>query len=63
MTDDYGSGLQRYWVDVTAHACVPGYSAEGWEHYTLPAGYVLRGPATIGGTYYLADNDGLLSVV
>jgi GH25 family lysozyme M1 (1,4-beta-N-acetylmuramidase) len=61
VTDDYGSGLQRYWVDVTAHACVPGYSAEGWEHYTLPAGYVLRGSATIGGTYYLADNDGLLA--
>ena len=60
---DYGSGLQRYWVDATAHACVPGYSADGWAHYTLPEGYVLRGSATIGGVYYQADNNGLLAIV
>jgi len=42
---------------------VPGYSADGWAHYTLASGYVLRGrwadPST--GYVYLADNDGLLS--
>ena len=58
---DYGDGLQRYWVDSTAHACMPGYSAGGWAHYTTAAGYVLRGSATINGVYYLADNDGLLA--
>ena len=63
VTSAYGSGLQRYWVDSTAHACVPGYSADGWAHYTTSAGYVLRGtytdPAT--GYVYLANNDGLLA--
>ena len=63
VVGDYGDGLQRYWVDATAHACVPGYSADGWAHYTTSAGYVLRGtsadPAT--GHVYLADNDGLLA--
>ena len=61
VVGDYGDGLQRYWVDATAHACVPGFLTDGWDHYTTSAGYVLRGSATIGDTYYLADNDGLLS--
>jgi len=60
---NYDDGLQRYWVDASAHACVPGYSADGWAHYTLASGYVLRGrwadPST--GYVYLADNDGLLA--
>ena len=62
VTDAYGDGLQRYWVDETAHACVPGYSADGWDHYTLSAGYVLRGKCTDASTgcVYLADNDGRL---
>ena len=62
VTSAYGSGTQRYWVDATAHACVPGYSADGWDHYTTPAGYVLRGRQTDASTgdVYLADNDGRL---
>ena len=63
VTSAYGSGLQRYWVDATAHACVPGYSADGWDHYTTSAGYVLRGTSTDSSTgcVYLADNDGRLA--
>ncbi len=63
VVGDYGDGLQRYWVDATAHACVPGYSADGWAHYTTSAGYVLRGTYTdhATGYLYLADNDGLLA--
>ena len=62
VVGDYGDGLQRYWVDATAHACVPGYSTDGWAHYTTSAGYVLRGLASIGGVSYLADNDGLVTI-
>ena len=58
---DYGDGLQRYWVDATAHACVPGYSTDGWAHYTTPAGYVARGAYAANGVVYLANNDGLLA--
>ena len=59
----YVDGLQRYWVDATAHACVPGYSADGWAHYTTPSGYVVRGKYTDPSTgyVYLADNDGRLA--
>jgi len=63
VVGDYGDGLQRYWVDATAHACVPGYSTDGWAHYTLASGYVVRGrwadPST--GYVYIADNDGRLA--
>jgi len=58
----YVDGLQRYWVDATAHACVPGYSADGWAHYTLASGYVLRGAARYDSDGVLvADNDGRLA--
>ena len=59
VTDDFGQGLQRYYVDADAHACVEGYSADGWGHYTRPEGYVVRGKYDTGaGTVVLADNDG-----
>jgi lipoprotein-anchoring transpeptidase ErfK/SrfK len=61
VTAAYGQGLQRYWVDADAHACVPGRSDAGWAHYTRPEGYVLRGAGTFGGRKYCADNDGLLA--
>ena len=61
VTDAYGGGLQRYWVDASAHAAVPGYSADGWAHYTLADGCVLRGAAEAGGERWLADNDGRLA--
>ena len=60
ITDDFGQGLQRYWVDAAAHACVPGYSADGYAHVTTEAGYVLRGYGKVGGRLYRADNDGRL---
>ena len=61
VTDSYGGGLQRYWVDASAHAAVPGYSADGWAHYTLADGSALRGAAEEGGEKWLADNDGRLA--
>ena len=61
VTGAYGGGLQRYWVDASAHAAVPGYSADGWAHYTLADGYVLRGALVKNGERWLADNNGLLA--
>ena len=66
VSDAYGQGLQRYWVDAKAHAAVVGYddgaSGDGnWAHYTTSAGYVLRGAGSYSDGKFLADNDGLLS--
>lgn len=61
VSDAYGDGLQRYWVDVDARACVPGVSHDGWAHYTTSAGYVLRGKLAVGDLMLLANNDGLLA--
>lgn len=59
VTDKYGQGKQRYWVDRNVHACVPGYSTEGWNHYTMPAGYVARGSfVDSDGNRGTADNNG-----
>ena len=65
VTSAYGGGLQRYWVDASAHAAVPGYSADGWAHYTLPeTGCVARNTTvSVGGKSYYADNDGFLSEI
>lgn len=63
VTDIYSSsGLQRYWISADSRACEPGYSAEGWDHYTTPEGYVARGSYTDPSTgyVYLANNDGKL---
>ena len=63
VVGSYGQGLQRYWVDADRHGCVPGYSADGWSHYTTTNGYVARGACkTSDGSLYYADNDGRLSV-
>ena len=40
---------------------MPGYSSDGWDHYTTKEGYVLRGTYTTGQLVYLANNDGLLA--
>ena len=59
VSSSYGQGLQRYWIDAKAHAAVPGYSMDGWAHYTTSSGYVLRGVSILGdGTFYRANNDG-----
>lgn len=60
VSDCYGDGLQRYWVDETEHACVPGYSTDGWKHYVTPRGHVLRGATYWDGEIRIADNDGKL---
>lgn len=54
----YGDGLQRYYISSKTHSAVAGYSTEGYAHYTLPQGYVLRGAHQSGDWVYLADNDG-----
>lgn len=62
VTGDYtGGSLERYWVDSDSHACEPGYSSEGWDHFTLSSGAVLRngGHSDSSGKIY-ADNDGRL---
>ena len=61
VTNDYGDGTQRYYVDAATHSAVEGYSADGWDHYTLPSGYVLRGADSSDGTTRYADNDGRLA--
>ncbi len=61
VSDAYGHGLQRYYVDPDAHACVPGVSGLGWLHYTTADGYVLRGTASTEHGTLIADNDGLLA--
>ena len=59
MSSSYGQGLQRYWVDAETHAAVPGYSKDGWAHYTTSSGYVLRSVSILNdGTFYQANNDG-----
>lgn len=61
VSDDYGQGLQRYYIDSNEHAAKVGYSCDGWAHYTTESGYVLRGSLTKGALVYLANNDGLLA--
>ena len=61
VSSSYGQELQRYWVDAKAHAAVPGYSSDGWDHYTTSSGYVLRGMLRDGSDYYIANNDGKLT--
>ncbi|MDO4404246.1 MAG: peptidoglycan recognition family protein, partial [Atopobiaceae bacterium] len=62
VTTAYTKGsLERYYLYQEDHGlCVAhvGPSSDGWAHYTLPAGYVLRGVHREGNTVYLADNDG-----
>lgn len=61
VSNSYGQGLQRYWVDADTHATIPGYSSSGYAHYTTSEGYVVRGKHDNGfGRVYLADNDGKL---
>ncbi|MBR3234818.1 MAG: CotH kinase family protein [Atopobiaceae bacterium] len=62
VTGVYDNGIfQRYWVDGGAHACVPGYSTDGWMHFTTSAGYVARSIVRDGGKIRIANNDGLIA--
>ena len=59
----YGQGSQRYWIDASTHAAVPGYftTAAGEIGYTTQDGYVLRGSATIDGAKVTADSRGVIA--
>ena len=60
VTDAYGQGLQRYWIEYGGWAQV-GFSESGYAHYTTENGYVLRGGMKdSAGDVYYADNDGRL---
>ena len=60
VTDAYGQGLQRYWVEYGGWAQV-GFSESGYAHYTTEKGYVLRGGLKdSAGDIYYADNNGKL---
>lgn len=62
VTDKYdGGGLQRYYIDPTAHAAIPGQSSAGYLHYTTSKGYVLRGFTSEGGVKRYGNGDGLLT--
>ncbi len=61
VSNAYGQGLQRYYIEPSAHAAVPGFSRGGYAHYTLPAGYVLRGARNESGVLRVANNDGLVT--
>ena len=68
VSDDFGQGLQRYWIDAGKHAAVVGYDngskgVGNWAHYTTDAGYVLRGSKLMANGYLLADNDGKIATV
>ena len=66
VSDAYGQGLQRYWVDATTHGAKTGYFvAEGSAYFGTEAGYVLRGTkrfelSSSGKFVQVADNDGKL---
>lgn len=61
ISDAYDGEAQRYYVDEDSHACVQGFSEDGYAHYTTEKGYVVRGgfKASDGSMYY-ADNNGKL---
>ena len=61
VTKNYDKNMQRYWIDPTERAAIPGLSTAGYAHYTTPEGYVLRGATTVGGKIYFADNNGLIT--
>ncbi|WP_129583929.1 N-acetylmuramoyl-L-alanine amidase [Thermophilibacter provencensis] len=67
LSDKYGQGLQRYWVDSQAHAAKVGFfvANDGKTYYTTENGYVLRGVKSFGSSaagkiVQVADNDGKL---
>ncbi len=63
VTNKYGQGMQRYYIDDVHHAAVPGYSSKGWHHVTRYDGFVVRGKyVALDGTVYLANNDGRLEM-
>ena len=61
VSNKYGQGLQRYYIDATAHAAVPGYSIDGYAHFTRKEGYVLRGTVKDGNDFRSANNDGKIN--
>ncbi|MDO4404625.1 MAG: hypothetical protein Q4C09_06275, partial [Atopobiaceae bacterium] len=65
VSSKYGHGVQRYWIEYiykTYRGVKPGYSVEGWTHYTNSSGFVVRNAeVAVGGSLPVwADNDGRL---
>lgn len=65
VSSAYKQGVQRYWIELIFGAyrgTKPGYTVNGWTHFTLPQGYVLRNAdLNLGkGVITRADNDGRL---
>ena len=68
VTEKYGQGQQRYWIEPEKHAAVIGYddgSANkdlgNYAHFTTKKGYVLRGGMrAFDDNVYYADNNGKL---
>ena len=68
ISNKYGQGTQRYWIEPIFgpyRGTKPGYTVNGWTHFTLPQGYVLRNSdLNLGkGVITRADNDGRLGKV
>ena len=60
VTDAYGQGLQRYYIDTVEHAAIVGFADSDYASYTTSGGYVLRGKMNTDNGVLVADNDGAL---
>lgn len=68
VSDLYGDGLQRYWIDSSRHAAKIGFfeaEIDGQHYFGTDAGYVLRGTkrfelSSSGKFVQVADNEGKL---
>ena len=64
-------GIQRYWIDTSGKLAISrmvnprkALDAGSWLSYAMDTGYVIRNVMTkLSGTWYYADNDGLLTKV
>ena len=57
-TDSLGQGSQRYYLyqlESGAYVAKPGFSKDGYPHYTTSKGYVLRGALRSGSKVIVAD--------
>lgn len=66
VSDAYGQGLQRYWIDgIAGQAGYFGaktgfFSVGGSDYYGRSEGYVLRGGMVVDGRFVYANNDGVI---
>ena len=68
VTAKYGQGTQRYWIEKVYkdfRGAKPGYSTEGYAHYTLDEGYVATNQTFFSSAlnaWCVADKDGKVDV-